>query len=97
MCGAPVQRIVYAENEANYCARCQTGGVVLADRALSRLLHKSFPRRLDDDLAASARAFGRVERRGHDSLQTRRRAARQNPIRARRPQSLRASMSSGTR
>ena len=48
VCGAPVQRIVYAENEANYCARCQTSGVVLADRALSRLLHKSFPRRLDD-------------------------------------------------
>jgi formamidopyrimidine-DNA glycosylase len=48
VCGAPVQRIVYAENEANYCARCQTNGVVLADRALSRLLHKSFPRRLDD-------------------------------------------------
>jgi formamidopyrimidine-DNA glycosylase len=47
-CGAPVQRIVYAENEANYCARCQTGGVVLADRALSRLLHKSYRRRLDD-------------------------------------------------
>jgi len=49
VCGAPVQRIVYAENEANYCARCQNGGVVLADRALSRLLHKSFPRTLDDD------------------------------------------------
>ena len=47
-CGAPVQRIVYAENEANYCAKCQTGGVVLADRALSRLLHKSFPRTLDE-------------------------------------------------
>jgi formamidopyrimidine-DNA glycosylase len=47
-CGAPVQRIVYAENECNYCARCQNGGVVLADRALSRLLHKSFPRSLDD-------------------------------------------------
>ena len=47
-CGAPVQRIVYAENECNYCARCQTGGGVLADRALSRLLHRSFPRRLDD-------------------------------------------------
>lgn len=47
-CGAPVQRIVYAENECNYCARCQTGGVVLADRALSRLLHKSFPRRLEE-------------------------------------------------
>ena len=49
VCGAPVQRIVYAENEANYCARCQTNGVVLADRALSRLLHKSFPRKLQDD------------------------------------------------
>ena len=48
VCGAPVQRIVYAENEANYCARCQTKGVVLADRALSRILHKSFPRSLED-------------------------------------------------
>ena len=48
VCGSPVQRIVYAENECNYCARCQTGGTVLADRALSRLLHKSFPRSLDD-------------------------------------------------
>jgi formamidopyrimidine-DNA glycosylase len=47
VCGAPVQRIVYAENECNYCARCQTGGVVLADRALSRLLHKSWPRSID--------------------------------------------------
>jgi formamidopyrimidine-DNA glycosylase len=46
-CGAPVQRIVYAENECNYCARCQTGGVILADRALSRLLHKSWPRSID--------------------------------------------------
>ena len=49
VCGAPVQRIVYAENEANYCARCQTKGVVLADRALSRVLHKSFPRKLSED------------------------------------------------
>jgi len=48
VCGAPVQRIVYAENETNYCARCQTGGVVLADRALSRLLQKSWPRSIDD-------------------------------------------------
>ena len=47
-CGAPVQRIVYAENEANYCARCQTGGKILADRALSRLLHKSWPRNIDE-------------------------------------------------
>jgi len=48
VCGAPVQRIVYAENECNYCARCQTGGRILADRALSRLLKASFPRTLDD-------------------------------------------------
>jgi formamidopyrimidine-DNA glycosylase len=48
VCGAPVQRIVYAENEVNYCARCQTGGKVLADRALSRLLKKSWPRSIDE-------------------------------------------------
>ena len=48
VCGAPVQRIVYAENETNYCARCQTNGVVLADRALSRLLKKSWPRSIDE-------------------------------------------------
>ena len=47
VCGAPVQRIVYAENETNYCARCQTGGKILADRALSRLLKKSWPRSLE--------------------------------------------------
>jgi formamidopyrimidine-DNA glycosylase len=48
VCGAPVQRIVYADNETNYCARCQTGGVVLADRSLSRLLKKSWPRSIDE-------------------------------------------------
>jgi formamidopyrimidine-DNA glycosylase len=48
VCGAPVQRIVYAENEANYCARCQTGGKVLADRSLSRLLKASWPRHIDE-------------------------------------------------
>jgi formamidopyrimidine-DNA glycosylase len=47
-CGAPVQRIVYADNETNYCAHCQTGGTVLADRALSRLLKSSWPRSLDE-------------------------------------------------
>ncbi|MBL0172812.1 MAG: formamidopyrimidine-DNA glycosylase [Gemmatimonadaceae bacterium] len=47
-CHAPVQRIRYADNETNYCARCQTGGRILADRALSRLLKKDFPRRLED-------------------------------------------------
>jgi formamidopyrimidine-DNA glycosylase len=48
VCGAPVQRIVYAENETNYCARCQTGGVILADRSLSRLLKASWPRSIDE-------------------------------------------------
>ena len=47
-CGSPVQRIRYAENETNYCARCQTGGRLLADRALSRLLKQDWPRSLDD-------------------------------------------------
>jgi formamidopyrimidine-DNA glycosylase len=47
-CGAPVQRIVHADNETNYCARCQTGGRLLADRALSRLLHQDWPRSLDE-------------------------------------------------
>ena len=48
VCGSPVQRIVYADNETNYCARCQTGSRILADRALSRLLKKSWPRSLDE-------------------------------------------------
>jgi formamidopyrimidine-DNA glycosylase len=47
-CGAPVQRIRYADNETNYCAACQTGGRVLADRALSRLLGADWPRTLDE-------------------------------------------------
>jgi formamidopyrimidine-DNA glycosylase len=47
-CGAPVQRIRYADNETNYCAACQTGGKVLADRSLSRLLGADFPRTLDE-------------------------------------------------
>jgi len=47
-CGAPVQSIAYAENETNYCARCQTGGRLLADRALSRLLKQDWPRTLEE-------------------------------------------------
>jgi formamidopyrimidine-DNA glycosylase len=47
-CGQPVQRIRYADNETNYCAQCQTGGKVLADRGLSRLLGKDWPRTLDE-------------------------------------------------
>jgi formamidopyrimidine-DNA glycosylase len=55
-CGAPVQRIRYAENEVNYCATCQTGGKVLADRGMSRLLKADWPRSLDEWEAR----FGRV-------------------------------------
>ena len=47
-CGSAVQRIVYADNETNYCARCQTGGKLLADRALSRLLKGDWPKSIDD-------------------------------------------------
>ena len=48
VCGAPVQRIVFAENEANYCARCQTGGRLLADRSLSRVLKDDWPKTLEE-------------------------------------------------
>ena len=48
VCGTPVQRIVHAENETNYCARCQTGGKLLADRSLSRLLKDDWPKTVDD-------------------------------------------------
>jgi formamidopyrimidine-DNA glycosylase len=47
VCGAPVQRIVYARNEANYCAQCQTGGRLLSDRALARLLRDDWPKTLE--------------------------------------------------
>jgi formamidopyrimidine-DNA glycosylase len=48
VCGAPVQRIRYADNETNYCPACQTGGKILADRSLSRLLKDDWPRHLDE-------------------------------------------------
>jgi len=48
VCGSPVQRIVHASNEINYCPRCQTGGRLLADRSLSRLLKEDFPRSLEE-------------------------------------------------
>ena len=48
VCGLPVQRIVYAANECNYCAKCQTGGRLLADRSLSRLLKGDWPRSIDE-------------------------------------------------
>ena len=55
-CGAPVQRIVYSARETNYCATCQTQGKLLADRALSRLLKRDWPRTLDELEAVRARA-----------------------------------------
>jgi formamidopyrimidine-DNA glycosylase len=54
-CGAPVQRILYASNETNYCASCQTGGRLLADRALSRLMKEDWPRTLEELEALRAR------------------------------------------
>jgi formamidopyrimidine-DNA glycosylase len=48
VCGTPVQRIRYADNETNYCARCQTDGRLLADRALSRLLKQDWPKSVDE-------------------------------------------------
>jgi formamidopyrimidine-DNA glycosylase len=48
VCGTPVQRIRYADNETNYCARCQTGGRLLADRAMSRLLREDWPRNIEE-------------------------------------------------
>jgi formamidopyrimidine-DNA glycosylase len=47
-CGDPIQRIVFAKRETNYCATCQTGGKLLADRALSRLLKGDWPRSLEE-------------------------------------------------
>jgi formamidopyrimidine-DNA glycosylase len=58
VCGAPVQRIVYAANECNYCAVCQTGGKLLADRALSRLLRGDWPRTLEELEERKARRDG---------------------------------------
>ncbi len=59
VCGSPIQRIVYATNEANYCSRCQTGGRLLSDRAMSRLLKDDWPKTLDQLEA-------RRERLGHE-------------------------------
>ena len=66
VCGAPIQRIVHAENESNYCARCQTGGRVLADRSLSKFLKETWPRRIEelegtDAGSARQRAVNRAE------------------------------------
>lgn len=61
-CGEPIQRIRYADNETNYCARCQTEGRVLADRSLSRLLGKDWPRTLDELESMTRRAREKTPR-----------------------------------
>ena len=58
VCAAPIQRILYAENECNYCPRCQTRGRILADRSMSRLLKKDWPRTLEE---LEARFTGRKQ------------------------------------
>jgi formamidopyrimidine-DNA glycosylase len=61
VCGTLVQRIRYADNETNYCPRCQTGGQLLADRSLSRLLKKDWPRTIDElERVAGERSAGRL-------------------------------------
>jgi formamidopyrimidine-DNA glycosylase len=75
-CGAPVQRIVHAANETNYCAVCQTGGRLLADRALSRLLRQDWPRtleELEERLTPRAAAASAEERRPEPRSRARRR------------------------
>jgi formamidopyrimidine-DNA glycosylase len=66
-CGAPVQRIAYAKNEANYCARCQTGGKLLADRALSRLMHGDWPKTLEELERRRAEVAGPAHTRAPDT------------------------------
>jgi len=63
-CGAPVQRIIFAENETNYCARCQTDGRLLADRSLSRLMHEDWPRTIEELEERRASATARRRRGG---------------------------------
>ncbi len=63
VCGSPVQRIVHADNETNYCPTCQTGGRLLADRSLSRLLKEDWPRSLEE--LEETRAATRSRMQGH--------------------------------
>ena len=61
-CGNPIQRIRYADNETDYCAHCQTGGKILSDRALARLLGQDWPRTLDElELLSAKKAALRTE------------------------------------
>jgi formamidopyrimidine-DNA glycosylase len=63
-CGSPVQRIVHADNETNYCATCQTGGRLLADRSLSRLLKEDWPRSLEEMEESRAATRSRMQGQG---------------------------------
>ena len=72
-CGAPVQRIVHADNETNYCARCQNAGRLLADRALSRLLHQDWPRTLEELEERRPAGAAEVTTRAADPPRARRR------------------------
>lgn len=60
VCSSPVQRIRFADNETNYCARCQTGGRILSDRSLARLLKDDWPKRLEDLAKVMNTQFRRV-------------------------------------
>ncbi|HYG75628.1 MAG TPA: DNA-formamidopyrimidine glycosylase family protein [Planctomycetota bacterium] len=70
VCGSPVQRIRYAENEANYCATCQTGGKLLADRSLSRLLKDDWPKTLEEleERTAALKALPPIHNSPHPTL-----------------------------
>jgi len=72
-CGSPIQRIVYAENEANYCTRCQTAGKLLADRALSKLLQDDWPRTIEalETRRAKTLLSSGLSSEGHEPPQSR--------------------------
>jgi formamidopyrimidine-DNA glycosylase len=67
VCGSKIQRIVHAENETNYCATCQTGGKLLADRSLSRLLKEDWPKTLEE--MEERRAVSKKLESGKSSLE----------------------------
>jgi formamidopyrimidine-DNA glycosylase len=81
VCGSPVQRIRYAENETNYCPTCQTGGTLLADRALSRLLRGEWPRTLSELEEKTQKSAARGGGAAAESRET----GRGIPVRRERP------------
>jgi formamidopyrimidine-DNA glycosylase len=70
VCGTPIQHIVYAENECNYCPKCQTGGKLLADRSLSRLLKGDWPKTMEelDEMKAAHRKDAKAQRTARKKL-----------------------------